>query len=312
MPARIEIFKEITQQRGLAQDEVRRKYLKNLVDYTGRDTILVSSAFTSKKFSELPSFVVSLTNQDIQGFMSALHGLKGDKLDLIIHSPGGLLETAEQIVSYLRQKYTEIRAIIPQNAMSVATMISCACDKIIMGKHSALGPIDPQITISTQTGHYTAPAQSILDEFELAKKEVTTNPDTAPIWIRRIDKYPIGFLQICDNTIKLSKQIVREWLKCYMLKNSVNKEKIANEISEWLGDTNFHKSHGRPIGIKELISHGMEVEPLEADDDLQDKVLSVFHAAMATHEFTDCTKFIENQNGKGYFFKVKVERLPNK
>lgn len=310
MPSRIEIFQEITQQKGGAQDKIRRKYLKELADYTERDTILVSSAFTSKKFSMLPSFVVSLTNQDIQGFMSALHGLRGDKLDLILHSPSGILEAAEQIVNYLRQKYDDIRAIVPQNAMSVATMIACACDKIIMGKHSALGPIDPQITIPTETGHYTAPAQSILDEFEQAKQEIRSNPDTAPIWIRRIDKYPIGFLQICDNTIKLSKQIVREWLKTYMPKNIANKEQIATNISEWLGDTNFHKSHGRPIGIKELISHGIIVESLEDEADLQDKVLSVFHATMATHELTDCTKFMENQNGKGYFFKVKLERVP--
>ena len=44
--------------------------------------------------------------------------------------------------------------------MSAATMIACACDEIIMGKHSALGPIDPQITFDS----FTSPAQSILDE----------------------------------------------------------------------------------------------------------------------------------------------------
>jgi len=104
--------------------------------------------------------------------MSALHGLKNDKLDPILHSPGGSLEATEQIVNYLREKYAHIRVIIPQNAMSAATMIACAADVIVMGKHSAIGPIGPQITIPTETGHFTAPAQSILDEFELAKKEI--------------------------------------------------------------------------------------------------------------------------------------------
>lgn len=310
MPSRIEIFQEISKQRGGAQDEIRRSYLKDLAEHTGRDTILMSSAFTSKKFAMLPGFVVSLTNQDIQGFMSALHNLNGDKLDLIIHSPGGLLEAAEQIVNYIRLKYDDIRGIIPQNAMSAATMIACACDKLIMGKHSALGPIDPQITFPTESGHFTAPAQSILDEFEQAKKEIKEDPQCAPIWIRRIDKYPIGFLQICDNTIKLSKEIVKKWLKSYMLKNNPDKELLSKNISDWLGDTNLHKTHGRPIGIIELKESGMVIETLEDDHELQDKVLSVFHAAMATHEMTDCTKFMENQEGKGYYLKVKIEKIP--
>jgi ClpP class serine protease len=59
--------------------------------------------------------------------MAALHGAKNSNLDIIIHSPGGSLEAAEQIVNYLRAKQGHIRAIIPQNAMSAATMIACAC-----------------------------------------------------------------------------------------------------------------------------------------------------------------------------------------
>ena len=87
----------------------------------------------------------------------SLHGLTGKELDLILHSPGGSLEAAEQIVTYLRSKYDNIRAIVPQNAMSAATMIACACDEIMMGKHSALGPIDPQITVPTQVGPFHIP-----------------------------------------------------------------------------------------------------------------------------------------------------------
>jgi ClpP class serine protease len=129
--------------------------------------------------------------------MSALHGLKGDKLDLILHSPGGSMEAADQIVQYLRSKYDYIRAIIPQNAMSAATMIACACDEIVMGKHSALGPIDPQVTFPTPSGSFTAPAQAILDEFEQAKKEVTSDPSTAPLWVSKVQAYPHGFLNVC-------------------------------------------------------------------------------------------------------------------
>jgi len=249
MPSRNEIQDEITKAKGGAQDSIRRKYLMELSTYTGRDTIIISSAFSSGKVQNLPTFLISITNEDIQGVMSALHGLKNNKLDIILHSPGGSLEAAEQIVNYLRNKYEHIRVIIPQNAMSAATMIACAADEIIMGKHSAIGPIDPQITFPTQTGHFTSPAQSILDEFELAKKEIKSDPETAPIWVRRLDKYPIGFLKVCENTIELSKEIVMRWLENWMFKNDPKKKEKAEQIAKWLSDTNLHKTHGRPIDI---------------------------------------------------------------
>ena len=49
----------------------------------------------------------------VQGFMAAQHELPGGKLDLIIHSTGGSLQAAEQIVSYVRQKYDHVRVIVP-------------------------------------------------------------------------------------------------------------------------------------------------------------------------------------------------------
>jgi len=81
--------------------------------------------------------------------------------------------------------------------MSAATMMACACDVIVMGKQSAIGPTDPQITFPVQTGYYSAPARSILDEYEEAKREVTKNPRLAALWISKIDKYPHGFLKQC-------------------------------------------------------------------------------------------------------------------
>ena len=97
-----------------------------------------------------------------------------------------------------------------KKAGAAATMISCACDEIVMGKHSAIGPIDPQITFPTSNGHFTAPAQSILDEFEEAKKEIKSDPATAPLWVNKINGLPHGFLNICQNTLKNSVEKVSE------------------------------------------------------------------------------------------------------
>ncbi|MBW2608501.1 MAG: ATP-dependent Clp protease proteolytic subunit, partial [Deltaproteobacteria bacterium] len=282
MPSRNEIQKEILDKRIGAQDEIRRRYLRALANYTHRDTIVYASAFTAHKGPIVPGLVMSVTLEDIQGFMAALHGLKGDKLDLIIHSPGGSMEAADQIVQYLRSKYKHIRAIIPQNAMSAATMIACACDEIIMGKHSAIGPIDPQITFPTSAGSFTAPAQSILDEFEQAKKEVKENPSTAPLWVNKIKAYPHGFLNICLTTLKLSQEKVEEWLNTYMFSDLPEDIKSGSKIAEWLVNAKIHKTHGRPITIEKAREVGLYVTALEDDQKLQEKVLSAFHAIMVT------------------------------
>ncbi len=306
MPARAEIQQEIESTRNTAQDTIRRRYLHELAQYTKRDTILYMSGFTSIKASTLPATLQSITVEDIQGFMAALNGLKGNQLDLILHSPGGSLEAADQIVQYLRSKYKHIRAIIPQNAMSAATMIACACDEIIMGKQSAIGPIDPQITLPGPHGQFTAPAQSILDDFEKAKSSILDDPRTAPLWINRIDSLPPGILNICSDTIANSKTKVAEWLDKYMFKGSENKK--GNEIAEWLGNASEHKTHGRPIGINLSLSKGLVVKALEDDQELQDKVLSVFHSSAVTLDVTPVIKIIENNIDKGWF--LAVEQVP--
>lgn len=310
MPPRNEIQEAILRRKGTAQDDVRRDYLKKLSELTGRDVVLYASAFTSPKSPHIPGIVFTITPDDIQGFMSALHGLKGANLDLILHSPGGSMEAADQIVQYLRRKYKHIRAIIPQNAMSAATMIACACDSIVMGKHSALGPIDPQVSFPTATGTFTAPAQSILDEFEQAKNEIKSDQSTIPLWASKIQAYPPGFLQMCQTTLDLAKEKVKEWLKQYMFRNENDGEQKAKNIAEWLGNAKVHKTHGRPIGIDQAIAQGLKVAKLEDDQNFQEAVLSVFHATIVTFQVTDCVKMVENHDGRGVYSQIQIQAVP--
>lgn len=304
MPARNDIQNEIISAKNAAQDNVRRKYIKEISDYTNRDTIIYITAYTTGKMANIPPALVSVINDDIHGFMSALNGLKNDKLDLIIHSPGGSAEAAEQIVNYLRAKYNHIRAIIPQSAMSAATMIACACDEIVMGKHSAIGPIDPQITFPTPTGAFTAPAQSLLSEFEQAKAEIIANPNIAPLWVSKLKNLPHGILDICKNTTDLSIEKVELWLSSYMFKGEADGKDKAKKIAKWLGTASNYKTHGRPIPFNIAKAEGLKIIELEQDQELQEKVLSVFHSTIVTIEVTNCIKLIENQNGKGTYIQV--------
>ena len=130
-------------------DSVRLKYLESINQYTKRNTILYATNWTTPIGIPIDPNLISISEEDIQGFMEVVHGLDGDKLDLILHSPGGSLEATEAIVLYLRAHFSDIRVIIPYAAMSTATMLACAANKIIMGNHSFLGPICPQKVLRT-------------------------------------------------------------------------------------------------------------------------------------------------------------------
>ena len=66
-------------------------------------------------------------------------------LDLILHTPGGLVLAALQIAKAVRDHKGKVTVFVPHYAMSGGTLIALAADEIVMCSHSVLGPIDPQI-----------------------------------------------------------------------------------------------------------------------------------------------------------------------
>jgi len=203
-------------------DLIRRKYLRRLNRYTKRNVVIYMSQWSQPGANDPEN--ISINEEDIQGLMEVVHGLKGTKLDLIIHSPGGSAEATEAMVNYLRTKFTDIRVIIPQAAMSAATMLACCADEIVMGKHSSLGPIDPQMLVYTQFGPKYVPAEAILDQFDLAKKECK-DPENLGTWMPILSQYGPALLIECRNAQDLSISLVSEWLERYMFKNEANSKK---------------------------------------------------------------------------------------
>jgi hypothetical protein len=195
-------------------DFVRKKYLKKLSTHTKRNTILYSTAFTVAQ-GNYPAELLSIVEEDVQGMMEVSYQLdKSQGLDLILHSPGGSPEAAEGIVNYLHEQFESIRVIIPQLAMSAATMIACSGHSILMGKHSSLGPVDPQLMI--QTGHSVTsnPAKAIIDQFYKALSEVG-QPDKQA-WSILLGQYGPSLIVQCENYIEMSRELVEEWLKRWM------------------------------------------------------------------------------------------------
>src|SRR5579862_8394294 len=76
-------------------------------------------------------------------------------LDIILHTPGGLVLAALQIARAIHEHKTKVTVFVPHYAMSGGTLIALAADEIVMDAHAVLGPVDPQL------GQY--PAASIVD-----------------------------------------------------------------------------------------------------------------------------------------------------
>lgn len=279
-------------------DFVRRKYLKKLNDYTKRNTILYAAGWLQKPTA--PPNTLSITDEDIQGFMEVVHGLTGDELDLILHSPGGTLEATEGLVKYLRSMFKHIRVIIPLCAMSAATMLACSANEIVMGAHSFIGPIDPQMTIRVRNGQQSAPAMAITEQFEMAKEECKKDPKNIGVWLPIIEQYGPALLKQCEHATKLSRELVAEWLRTYMFANADKREELAENIATKLTDHLSFKSHGRHIGIVEAKNYGLNIIDLERDQILQDLVLSVFHATTQAFDATAAVKIIENHNSVAF------------
>ena len=238
--------------------------------------------------------------------MEVTNGLRGSRLDLILHSPGGSSMAAEAIVTYLRSRFDHIRVIVPQLAMSAATMIACAANEILMGKHSFLGPTDPQILLSTPLGMRSVPAQATLDQFRLAQRECT-DPAKLSAWLPMLSQYGPDLLVQSESALELSRELVSTWLETYMFKEDTDRKEKGASISGWLANHKHFKSHGRHLSREILMKQGLAIGRLELDPKLQDLSLSVFHATTHTFSNTPVVKIVENHAGRA-FIKSYVQQ----
>ena len=188
-------------------DEVRRRYIHRLRQYTGRNVLVYATNWTQERAVDDPEMLL-INEADLQGLTEAVHGMDAGGLDLILHSPGGSAEATEPLVSYLRAKFNDIRVIIPQAAMSAATMLACAADAIVMGRHSSLGPTDPLIPIRTDTGTRLVPAHAIIRQFYNAQDDAENRPGSISAWAPLLSQYYPGLLHQCMNDTDLAHDLV--------------------------------------------------------------------------------------------------------
>ncbi|WP_456321424.1 SDH family Clp fold serine proteinase [Palaeococcus sp. (in: euryarchaeotes)] len=177
-------------------------------------------------------FYKFISVEDSEEVLRAIRMAPKDKpIDLIIHTPGGLVLAATQIAKALNDHPAETRVIVPHYAMSGGTLIALAADKIIMDPHAVLGPVDPQL------GQYPAP--SIIKAVEQ----------------KGVDKVDDQTLILADVSKKALRQ-VREFIYS-LLRDKYGDEK-ARELAEVLTEGRW--THDYPITIEHARELGLHVE----------------------------------------------------
>jgi hypothetical protein len=269
-------------------DGIRRGYLGQLNGLTGRSTIIYYSDW-------LAGGGPGITLEDMQGMMEVCRGMGRGPLDLILHSPGGSAEATASLVRYLRQQFSELRVFVPLAAMSAATMWALAANEIVMGAHSQLGPIDPQLV----SARGNIPARAVIDQFERAKRECSKDPSLLGAWLPIIQQYGPALIDQCYSAEELSRRLVREWIGTYMFAGQQNARRRAAQVARYFASYSIHRSHSLGINRDQARERGVVVTDLEDDQALQDAVLSVHHATL--HTFSGlAVKIVENHAGSAW------------
>lgn len=151
-------------------------------------------------------------------------------IDVILHTPGGLVLASEQIAMALRSHQAPVTVFVPHYAMSGGTMIALAANHMVMDPNAVLGPVDPQL------GEY--PAASVLSVIQ--RKPVSEIEDKTLIY--------------ADMAEKALRQ-VRATLKYIMLEKF--DEQHAAELAEILSDGRW--THDYPITVEEATNFGLPI-----------------------------------------------------
>lgn len=152
-------------------------------------------------------------------------------IDLILHTPGGLVLATEQIAMALCRHPGKVTVFVPHYAMSGGTLLALAADEIVMDENAVLGPVDPQL------GQW--PANSILKAVE--QKQVNQVDDETLI-MADVARKAVGQIRSMIITILSHGQIPKE-----------KAETLADMLSSGIW------THDYPIGVMEAKEMGLPV-----------------------------------------------------
>jgi hypothetical protein len=284
----------------------RKHQLARISELRGGRDVLVFAADLNKDNAG-----VSIGYVDILPISDQLASLQGKSLDLILETPGGSGEVAEDIVRILRAKYEDIAVIVPGWAKSAGTIMAMAADEILMGTTSALGPIDAQLF--WQGKRFSADA--LLEGLEKIKQEVHDSGVLNKAYIPILQGISPGELQSAQNALDFAKELVTNWLTLYKFRkwetHSSNGQPVteeekktrANQIATELCNHREWLTHGRSIKLADLQRMRLSVTDYDQQPDLADAIKR-YYALLQMTFAGNMYKLYETPTSQIYKFAV--------
>lgn len=224
----LSMFLPMLQQRMLEMARIR--LMQRMERSRGSRVISLIHRQESMAFLGIP--VVRYINiEDSEEVLRAIRLTPDDMpIDLILHTPGGLVLASEQIAHALLRHKAPVTVYVPHYAMSGGSLIALAADRIVMDPNAVLGPIDPQL------GEY--PAASVLKVLEMKDRN-------------EIDDRTLILADIAEKAQRQVTSAVAE-----VLSDKLSPEATAT-VAAALTDGRW--THDYPIGFEELKAMGLPV-----------------------------------------------------
>jgi hypothetical protein len=266
--------------------ELRKSCYKEIEKLRKRPLLIYATKFLDSLPSGAPNFI---DISDVDGFTDLINSIKDSKsVDVLLHSPGGRPDATERIVTILRNRFKEVNFLIPHSAYSAATMLALSGNSILLHHSATLGPIDPQIN--------GIPARSIKRGFEKIKEKIREEgPESLPAYIPLIEKYSIELLELCEDSEKLSKELVTAWLKEYMFNKNKNAISKIKKAVNYFSDYDKHLLHSRPLSLRKLEEYDLNIE--FANPALQELLWEAYILLNGFFNMTPFVKLYETSHG---------------
>ena len=214
--------------RRMVMDAIERKRGSRLITLIHRQETMSLLGIPISRYIDIEDSeqllrAIRLTDEDVP-------------IDIVLHTPGGLVLAAEQIACALSRHKAKVTVFVPHYAMSGGTLVAMAADEIVMDSNGVLGPVDPQLQMP-QGGGYV-PAVSVLAALEVG------NPNRDDQTLIMADMARKAIQQVHDTVLSL-------------LQGNNMEEGKAREIAERLSKGCW--THDYPISAGEARDMGLPV-----------------------------------------------------
>lgn len=281
---------------GKSLFELRKACYNEIEKLRGRPLLIYATKFLDGVPPGVPN---QIDLPDVDGFTDLINSVDDDckSVDVLLHSPGGRPDATERIVGILRNRFQEVNFLVPHSAYSAATMLALSGNGIVLHPSATLGPIDPQVGIPTKEGTIRfVPAKSILNGFAKAKKFIKDEgPETLPAYIPLIEKYSLDLFELCEDSEKLSKELISSWLKKYMFAGVKNNAQKIKKAASYFSNYNTHKVHSRPLTPDKLSGFGLKLEV--AENPLRDLLWEAYILLNGFFNVSPFVKLYESTSG---------------